>query len=70
MRIGGDPLRIRPFAQREQHDAPAAPDGGVGQRKRQAAAAANDGERGLAVLGVCGIRALMMRSVGIGAALR
>ena len=49
MRIGGNPLRIRPFAQREQHDTPAAPDGGVGQRKRQGSAAANDGERGLAV---------------------
>ena len=49
MRIGGNPLRIGPFAQREQHDTPAAPDGGVGERERQGSAAANDGERGLAV---------------------
>ena len=49
MRIGRNPLRIRPFAQCEQHDTPAAPDGGVGERKRQGSAAANDGERGLAV---------------------
>src|SRR6185436_5167134 len=49
MRIGRNPLRIRPFAQREQDDTPATPYGGVSQRKRQRSTTTNDGERGLAV---------------------
>ena len=58
VRIGGDALRVGPSAQREQHDSPAAPHGRVRQRKRQASAAANDRERGLAVRRV-GCRSLM-----------
>src|SRR5687768_4415176 len=49
MRIGSHPLRIGPAAQREQHDAATAPDRCVRHSERQAAAAADDGERVSAV---------------------
>src|SRR5947209_4606763 len=45
VRISGDALRIRPTADRKQHDRPAVLGHSVGNRERQAAAAANDGER-------------------------
>ena len=49
MRIGGDTLRVGPFAERKQNDSAAAPNRSVRQRKRQASTAANDRQRALAV---------------------
>src|SRR5215204_3002833 len=49
VRIRGNPLRIRPFSQREQNDTPAPPHGRVGQRKRQRPAAANNRQRSAAI---------------------
>src|SRR5216684_4122208 len=48
MRKAGDLMRIRPPANGEQHDAAAARAHRLGDRKRQAAAAANDRQRRLA----------------------
>ena len=53
MRIGGDALRIGPTAERKQHDPPAAPYRGVGERERQGATTADYGKRRGIARSVC-----------------